>query len=575
MKTHQNRFEALECFRSEVTDAILRYFEGGVILCDTETQDIKYMSNHAKDLLGIDKRSECLHLEELFDERELERVLSNQINGLSRKGKRLGTETVICDSLMAIAIKDNSKLSYFEEEIDDLHSLIANIQSMYEQYSDDTICIADNAGLVEYAGEACFRHCGITSRDIVGMNMYDLEKKKAFYPAVTCKVLASGKNEVVMQDTQVGVTLITIGVPIFDDNGNIRKVISISRDFSRELEMASLLIKAKRETEQIEEEATSNDTIISCSRKIHNIITLMNIVARTTSTVLIEGETGTGKTIFAKYIHENSKGSQGPYILVNCGAIAENIIESELFGYEPGTFTGGSKEGKMGLLEMANGGTLVLDEVSELPLSQQVKLLHVLQEKMMMRMGGRDYIHLNFRVIAISNKSLSKLVRDGLFREDLYYRLNVVNISVPPLRERKEDIPMLITHFLNRLNRDNSTHKEITDEAIRAMANCSWPGNVRELENIVEMLYIVTKGDLIESKNLPGQLMGESQNDNLTGGSIVVNQVIELRRAIEETERQLMTMAYEEFDGNQQKIAEKLSVDRSTISRKLKYYGLT
>lgn len=560
---------------NKLDDILMHELDSGIIISKNKSNEIVYMNSPAVEFFAKDILNDNhVYIEEFFDEKEIELISCGKSFTIERKNKTLEIFSNSSDGFNLLVINDITRLVTIEEEIVTLKKLNRNLQSVYEQYSDDTICIADSNGIVEFAGEACYRHCGITADDIVGMNMYDLEKEQYFYPAATTKVLQSGKNEVVMSDTKIGVTLITIGVPIFNEAGQIKKVISISRDFSKEVEIATLLAQIKVDVYETGDSIEANKMIVTCSNKMYSIMTLVRLVAKTDSTILLEGDTGTGKGVFARYIHNKSDRAKKPFVVVNCGSIAENVIESELFGYEAGTFTGGSKEGKIGLLELAQEGTLFLDEISELPLSQQVKLLNVLQDKTMLRVGGRKYINLDFRVIAATNKDLEDMVEKGTFREDLFYRLNVVNVKIPPLEERKEDIPLLIKHFLKKMNELNGTHKEISEDAISKLSQYSWPGNVRELENMLEMLSITTQDNVIDTKHLPNKVKMESKSKLIKEDLIEVKGTMNLRQALSDTEKKLIALAFNETGGNHQKIANILGVDRSTITRKINQYNI-
>jgi transcriptional regulator with PAS, ATPase and Fis domain len=294
-------------------------------------------------------------------------------------------------------------------------------------------------------------------------------------------------------------------------------------------------------------------------------------VAQVDSTVLITGESGSGKEIVAKTIHKLSKRKDGPLIQINCGAIPENLLESELFGYEPGAFTGASKEGKLGMFELAENGTLFLDEIGELPLNLQVKLLRVLQEREIVRVGGIKPKKINVRIIAATNKDLEKMVEKGMFREDLYYRLNVVRIKIPPLRERKTDIPPLIQHFLRKFNEKYEMNKKISPEVIERLIAYDWPGNVRELENLIERLVVIVIEDIIELKHLPDYLQASINSDHF---QVSVSGIIPLKKASEDLEKQLISKALQKY-GSTRKAAQILEVDQATIVRKAKKYNIT
>ncbi|HUW66048.1 MAG TPA: sigma 54-interacting transcriptional regulator, partial [Spirochaetia bacterium] len=287
------------------------------------------------------------------------------------------------------------------------------------------------------------------------------------------------------------------------------------------------------------------------------------------STVLITGESGVGKGLIAARIHKHSQRSEAPFTPINCGAIPETLLESELFGYERGAFTGANKEGKKGLIEVSHGGTVFLDEVAELPLNIQVKLLNLIQEKKYYRVGGNRQVSTDVRFIAATNRNIQKMVSDGTFREDLYYRLNVVPLVIPPLRYRREDIAPLIVSFLKQLNIRFNANKKIAHGVMRILGVYDWPGNVRELENILERLMVTCDEDLITEGHLPDYMLV----DRAPASKVVVSDLCPLQEAREELERQLITMAYRKFR-NTYDVAKALGVNQSTAVRKMHKYHL-
>jgi transcriptional regulator with PAS, ATPase and Fis domain len=291
-------------------------------------------------------------------------------------------------------------------------------------------------------------------------------------------------------------------------------------------------------------------------------------VAGVDSTVLLLGESGVGKEVVAKLLHRLSKRSTKPLVAINCSAIPENLIESELFGYETGAFTGAQKRGKQGLIEFANEGTLFLDEIGELPLSLQVKLLRVLQDKKLMRLGGITEIDVNVRIVAATNRDLYKMVIDKQFRADLYYRLNVIPIEIPPLRKRKSDILPLCHHFIDVYNHKYGINKELSLSTGQALENYDWPGNVRELENLIERLVVTTNHNIIDFEDLPQFLV---HNDSDINSKIKIDEIMHLREAQELTEKLLIEKAYENYK-NTYEMAEALGVNQSTVVRKINKY---
>lgn len=252
-------------------------------------------------------------------------------------------------------------------------------------------------------------------------------------------------------------------------------------------------------------ERFSLDNIIGKHGKMVELFKIVKKIAPTNSTVLIYGESGTGKELFARCIHFNSPRRDRPFFAINCAAIPETLLESELFGYEKGAFTGAYTR-HIGLLEQANGSTLFLDEVADLSLSTQAKLLRALQEKEIRRIGGEEVIKLDVRIIAATNKRLEEEIKKGRFREDLFYRLNVIAFTIPPLRERATDIPLLVDHFLKRLNLSHGQNKTISNEAVRVLMDYHWPGNVRQLESVIERAYIMCDGEVIDIEHLPEEV---------------------------------------------------------------------
>jgi len=290
--------------------------------------------------------------------------------------------------------------------------------------------------------------------------------------------------------------------------------------------------------------------------------------AKTKATILLTGESGTGKELIAKAIHFESDRSKGPFIAINCAAIPENLLEAELFGYEKGAFTGAliSKPGKF---ELANGGTIFLDEIGDLPLHLQAKLLRVIQDKTFERIGGTKSIKVDIRIIAATNKDLEEMVKDGSFREDLYFRLNVIPIYLPPLRERKEDIPLLIDHFLKKFNEEYGKNINITKEAMEKLVNYSWPGNVRELENTIERLVILAEGNEITLNDLPFYIR---QEDDTRITCVKLKET--LPSQLELIEKQAIKEALKASNYNQTKAAKMLGLTKRQINYKIKKYGL-
>ncbi|GIN96604.1 hypothetical protein J6TS1_24740 [Siminovitchia terrae] len=309
------------------------------------------------------------------------------------------------------------------------------------------------------------------------------------------------------------------------------------------------------------------------SNKMKQIFSIINKIAQVNSTVLILGESGVGKTMLAKQIHNSSPRVDHPFIAVNCASLPENLIESELFGYNHGTFTGGQKGGKRGLFEAANKGTIFLDEIAELPFSIQSKMLEILQSSTFRRVGGTENINVDIRIIAATNKNLKQMVEENKFRQDLYYRLNVVPINIPPLRERKDDIPSLVTFFLNKYNEKYSQDVRLNSKLESQLIEYDWPGNIRELENVIERIVVTNTEQIAELLDTPIQEKNnELRVQSKEEGNILTEGLIPLKMAKKRLEKQLILRAYQMY-GSTYQAAKALKVDQSTISKKLKEYN--
>lgn len=313
--------------------------------------------------------------------------------------------------------------------------------------------------------------------------------------------------------------------------------------------------------------------VVAKSVKMNQVISLARKVAETDCTVLVLGESGVGKEVIAKLIHNQSFFNKGPFIKVNCGAIPETLLESELFGYSSGAFTGAKKEGKIGKFELAHNGTIFLDEIGDLPLSLQVKLLHILEEKEVIRVGGNKPQKVNIRIIAATNKDLFDQVEAGKFRKDLYYRLNIIPIQIPPLRERRDDIMPLINHFKKLCESKYGTRRNCSIEVMNLFCSHDWPGNVRELKNMLERIYIISELDkIITPEVLVKDYLNITYNYK-NNEAVIVNKLGSLQEIKEEAEKKLIELALKST-GTLYKTAQILQVDKATISRKAKKYNL-
>ena len=339
------------------------------------------------------------------------------------------------------------------------------------------------------------------------------------------------------------------------------------------------LQRENRELTNALKERYSFGNIIGKSKPMLEIYRLIEKVSEARATVLVTGESGTGKELIAKAVHYNSPRSKGPFVAVNCSALAESLLESELFGHEKGAFTD-AKSTKKGRFELSAGGTLFLDEIGEMPSNLQVKLLRVIQERKFERVGGTETIEVDVRIVAATNRDLKQEVSEGRFREDLYYRLNVVHLRVPPLRERPDDLPVLVDHFIRKFSQENNKpNLKITQTAMRRIYTYAWPGNVRELENALERAVILSSGDRIEPEDLPEELDEISRGEQKIGQDMididdVVGIGLPLNESIDAIEKKLIQRALEQTNHVQAHAAELLGIKKNVMQYKMKKHGL-
>jgi two-component system response regulator PilR (NtrC family) len=343
-------------------------------------------------------------------------------------------------------------------------------------------------------------------------------------------------------------------------NDEIKMVIRNALDLHRVKNENVFLKKQLKKKDEFKE-------IIGKSEEIQQVFNLVNKVADTDSTILISGESGTGKELIAKAIHYRSGRANAPFVSINCGALPENLLESELFGHVKGSFTGAIRD-KDGMFKVASGGTFFLDEVGETTLAIQVKLLRVLQEREIIPVGGTAPIKVDVRLIAATNADLEKAVKEERFRADLYYRLNVIPVLIPPLRDRRDDIPLLVDHFLRLATERSGRRKTVSKEAMELLASYDWPGNVRELENIVERACILQEGDELMSEDLPEKVRHQSQERRK-----VVMQ--ETQMTLDELEKEYLVSVLEETNWQKKKASAILGINASTLYRKIQRYGLS
>ncbi len=449
------------------------------------------------------------------------------------------------------------------------------LHSVFESFYDGIMFVEDQQ--VVRVNSAFSRITGIKGESLLGRAVEDLDGRTHVcldtIQRVHRLVGQLNKSITLMGKLKQGHEIYVTGTPVMV-GGRIQYVILNIRDITElkllEEEVSRLMALYLSTPEEARIGQLSGGEIVAENRVMRGILDMIVRVAQVDSVVLFEGESGTGKEILARLIHDLGKRKKGPFISVNCGAIPETLFESELFGYERGAFTGADREGKPGLFELADGGVIFLDEIGELPLNCQVKLLKVIEDLEVTRVGGRRPLKLDVRIIAATNRNLRQMVKESGFREDLFYRLYVVPIKIPPLRERREDIFPLAWHFLRKFNKRFNMAKKFSHEAVRVLECYQWPGNVRELENVVERMLIMSEGEMIEPEHLPPSLRCGPEDD---GALIQVRGIMPLAEAREAVEEKLLAHALA-IRGTTREVARLLGVNHSTVVRKLKKYGL-
>ena len=471
----------------------------------------------------------------------------------------------------AIAIfQDVTDSEFIVRELRLVQETNKELQALIDS-SYDPILVTDPQGVVLRYNEAYIRVTGVDRSEIIGRTYQDLHPETSVHSTTFVEDILKKRHPVTqLQVSPLGNSVLITGNPVEDENGDIIQIVINARDLSEIEVLRHDLEESKRLTQRFQDELESimlprELNLYTNSPEMQRTIDLCTRVARVNSTVLLQGESGVGKEVLAKLIHSLSRNATGPYVKINCGAIPEQLLESELFGYEKGAFSGASREGKPGLFEMANHGTILLDEVGDLPYSLQVKLLRVLQDMEITRLGGTTPKKVDVRVIAASNQNLEQMVREGRLREDLYFRLNVVTVNIPPLRERKGDILPLLSSFKETFCKKYNLEKKFDPKVIKLFLSYDWPGNVRELENMVEGLIVTSAEPLITMESLAPSFLKKA---NISPTEIYEQDLMPLKEAVEMVEQKLISRAMEMY-GSTYKAAEVLGVNQSTLVRKM------
>ncbi|PGM71317.1 RNA polymerase subunit sigma-54 [Bacillus cereus] len=440
--------------------------------------------------------------------------------------------------------------------------VLMDLKDVFE-YAFDEIFVTDEQGIVVRVNSTCERHYQLAAEELVGKHVKELQKDGIFYPSATLEVIEKKRPIELVQTTKSGEYLHVRTRPVFDDEGNLRRVISYSRDLT---ELYQLRQKVEEMDNQLKtykkelRETYEHEGLIFKSLAMQKIVDTIKKVSVVDSTVLVLGETGVGKSRLVRHLHEVSHRKHESFYEINCAALPTNLIESELFGYSGGSFTGANREGKKGLLESAHKGTLFLDEIGEMPIEIQAKLLQVLQEKTFRPIGGRELKKVDVRIVAATNRDLSMMVKQGTFRKDLYYRLNVIPIAIPPLRERTEDILPLIYHYLQQFNKKYGRDVKLAPSTLQMFVGYPWEGNNREIENVIERI-VITVDDVVTVEDLPLSMQEAAVEQS--GQS--------LYKMLEEVERNIILKAYKTY-GSSYKVAEFLQISQSAATRKIKKF---
>ena len=571
----------------KLLEAITDSLYNCVIAINTDGEII-LINKASEELLDISKdKALGMKIKDLLPETKLLEVLdknkkqTNRSLELKKQGKKIYTHRtpiVYNDQLVgAIAIfEEFNDIAEVKNELSNTRNDLQVLDTMLNE-AYEAIIIVDQDGKITKFNKAYEEFLGLNEEEVIGEHVADVIENTRMH-----KVLNTGEKEIGHLQTIQGNEMVCSRIPI-EQNGKIVGAIGkvLFRDvqelkaLAQKLEgLENKLNHYKNEIKRLEEAKYSFDNILTQNEKMEYLKKIAKEAADGSSTVLIQGESGTGKELFAHAIHKASYRKYGAFIRVNCAAIPKNLLESELFGYEEGSFTGAVSGGKPGKFELAQEGTIFLDEIGTMPKEMQVKLLRVLQEKEVQRIGSNSVIDLDVRVISATNENLEEEVRKGNFRKDLYYRLNVIRLRIPPLRERRDDIPLLARSIISNLSKElNLKSKELAPETVEILKNYDWPGNVRELRNFMERCLNLSQGNVILPKHLPSvidkniakkrekQHQIELENKNL---SEIINNV----------ERNAIINALEKSSGNKTEASKILGIHRTSLYKKMEKYDI-
>ncbi len=475
--------------------------------------------------------------------------------------------------------EDRSEESQYLESLDNSQQIIRELESIFES-SPDGIWICDETARVIKINPASERINNIRAEEVLGRSMQELIEEGFIDCSVTLEVLKKKKAVSLLQTTKEDKKLVVTGNPIFNQNGRLIRIITNERNISDFEVLKNELERQKarhhelsHHLNELQQSEFISKNIIAHSANMINVLRQAVTIAPTKTTILILGETGSGKGLLANLIHQHSARADKPFIKINCGAIPHSLIESELFGYGPGAFTGASKNGKIGKFELAHGGTILLDEIGDLPQSAQVKLLQFLEENHITRLGETAPRDLDVRILAATNQDLQEMVRQNLFRKDLYYRLHVVPLVLPALRERPDCLYSLIRHFLKHFARkyEKKGIPQLKPAALKELLDYDYPGNIRELINICERLVLLSGPEMIQRDDLPRSLMTRASHTDTD--QVLWDGKTPLHKAMDLLESQILEQAQKNLK-TQTQMAKALGLNQSSVARKLKKHCL-
>lgn len=489
-----------------------------------------------------------------------------QIRDMLRELISESSDSDLTEKLQAI----DQELNYFLDRGIDFKQVVDGL--------DDSIFITDNEGNVLYINPAYTKNTGISPDRVVGHNIYDLINKDKLYTGGAIPDVLQTKKTAFRLSTTYGTGKPLIGfasgTPIFNEKGELHQVIACSRPIVTLGALKEDFTTFVREVQEMnpkkscaESEKNLSEDMIGKETTLANIWTLISHVAPSDATVLITGESGAGKEVIADEIFKNSNRNKNPFVKINCAAIPAHLLESELFGYEKGAFSGANAKGKPGLFELANHGTLMLDEIGDMPMDLQVKLLRAIQQQEITRIGGSKPIKLDIRFLALTNSNLKEKIENGTFRQDLYYRLNVIPIYVPPLRERIADIEALSNRFIEIFSEKYNRPFALTEQQMNYFRQYNWPGNIRELENIIEYLVLCSSSiGQVDNSVITSLLNISKEQEPITTD-------MDFNSAVAQFEKNLLESTLK-TSANLREAGKKLNINASTISRKIKQYNI-